>query len=313
MDPVISVRGLRKLYGEVVAVDGVDLEVARGEVFALLGPNGAGKTTTIEILEGYRRRTAGDVLVLGEDPEHGGAAWKSRIGIVLQTTSAFEELTVEEVVAHFARFYPDPLDPREVVGMVGLAEKRTSRCASLSGGQKRRVDVALGIVGRPELIFLDEPTTGFDPVARRQAWELVERLTDLGATIVLTTHYLDEAEYLADRAGIIIGGEIVEVASPREIGGRSTAAARVTFKAEGPLAVLALPRLPASDVAQVDGGLVTIHTETPTGVVAALAGWAAGAGMEEVPELTVTRPSLEDVYIRMIAAHAAATGTEVAV
>ena len=307
VEQVIGVRGLRKLYGEQAAVDGLDLDVWRGEVFALLGPNGAGKTTTIEILEGYRRRNAGQVSVLGEDPERGGAGWRNRIGIVPQSTGVFEELTVAELVRHFAEFYPDPLHPDDVIELVGLGDQRKVRGGHLSGGQKRRLDVALGVVGNPELIFLDEPTTGLDPVARRQAWGLVERFTGLGKTVLLTTHYLDEAEALADRVGVIAGGNLVAVATPRELGGRAQASARVSFKADGSiLAGLPLPPLPGADLgADTAGGVVTVQTGAPTQVVAALTAWAAGAGMAELPELTVTRPTLEDVYLRMIATQGA--------
>jgi ABC-2 type transport system ATP-binding protein len=309
---VIDVRGLRKSYGPVVAVEGLDLQVGAGEVFALLGPNGAGKTTTVEILEGYRRRDAGEVRVLGEDPARGSAGWRGRIGIVPQSTGVFEELTVEEIVRHFARFYPNPLHPDDVVELVGLGEQRGQRGGKLSGGQKRRLDVALGVVGNPELIFLDEPTTGLDPVARRTAWGLVEQLTALGKTVLLTTHYLDEAEALADRVGVIVGGRLVEVASPRELGGRSRAAAEVSFKAEGPLAGRSLPELPGAGMAPgspgpVDraDGVVTVETASPTRVVAELARWAAAAGLDELPGLAVSRPTLEDVYLRMIAAQGA--------
>ncbi len=301
-EPAIRVRGLRKSYGPLQAVDGVDLEVPRGEVFALLGPNGAGKTTMVEILEGYRRRTAGDVSVLGRDPATGDGAWRARIGIVLQSSGLFDGLTVEEVVEHFASFYPSPLAVDRVIEMAGLAEKRRARCKSLSGGQKRRVDLALGLVGDPELIFLDEPTTGFDPAARRQAWEVVREFARLGKTVLLTTHYLDEAEHLANRVGVIVAGRIVEIGTPREIGGRAASVATVSFRALGALAAKALPPLPG-DV--VDGGpVVSIATAQPTATVNALAAWAASSGIEELPELAVTRPSLEDIYLRMIAEHA---------
>src|SRR3954465_10548218 len=224
-DTAIQVRGLRKAYDGREAVRGIDFAVRRGEVFALLGPNGAGKTTTVEILEGYRDRSAGEVSVLGHDPRQADADWRSRIGIVLQTTGEFEELTVNEVVRHFAHYYPHPDDPDKVVERVGLREKATARAGTLSGGQQRRLDVALGIIGRPELLFLDEPTTGFDPKARREFWELVRDLATAGTTILLTTHYLDEAEALADRVGVIVGGRVVEVAAPAALGGRNQAAA----------------------------------------------------------------------------------------
>ncbi len=277
-EPAVRVRGLRKRYGDVDAVDGVDLDIETGEVFALLGPNGAGKSTTVEILEGHRKRTGGEVSVLGVDPGHPTRAWRSRIGIVLQTSSEQVELTVREMVRHFAAYYPNPRDPDEVIEAVGLTEKAGARLAQLSGGQRRRVDVALGIVGAPELLFLDEPTTGFDPDARRQFWRLIDGLADGGTTILLTTHYLDEAEALSDRVGVITGGRLVEVASPKELGGRAGASARVSWA--GP------------------EGAQVIETDSPTQVVAELSHKFDG----EIPGLTVTRPTLEDVYLSMIGA-----------
>lgn len=273
----ISVRGLRKAYGDNVAVAGVDLDVRRGEVFALLGPNGAGKTTTVEILEGYRQRDAGEVSVLGSDPARPDPHWRSRVGIVLQGTGEFDELTVGEVVRHFSGFYPDADDPDKVVERVGLGAKARARTHTLSGGQKRRLDVALGIIGRPELLFLDEPTTGFDPEARREFWELIRDLAAAGTTIVLTTHYLDEAESLADRVGVIAGGRLVEVAPPNQLGNRQEALATVSWRTP-------------------DGTPQTAQSATPTALVAELAARFGG----EVPGLTVTRPTLEDVYLRMI-------------
>jgi ABC-2 type transport system ATP-binding protein len=305
VEQAIGVRGLRKRYREVMAVDGLDLEVGAGEVFALLGPNGAGKTTVVEILEGYRDRDAGEVRVLGEDPASGSAGWRRRIGIVPQSTGVFEELTVAEIVRHFALFFSDPLDPDDVIDLVGLGEQRGRRCGKLSGGQKRRLDVALGVVGNPELIFLDEPTTGLDPVGRRQAWGLVSQLTALGKTVLLTTHYLDEAEALADRVGVIAGGRLLEVGTPRELGGRARARAEVSFKAEGRLVGRPLPELPDTTV-ETANGIVALRTARPTLVVGTLSGWAARAGVDELPELFVSRPTLEDVYMGMIAAHGAA-------
>ncbi|MFC7729112.1 ABC transporter ATP-binding protein [Actinomadura keratinilytica] len=277
-DTAVRVRGLRKRYGDVDAVNGVDLDIRRGEVFALLGPNGAGKSTTVEILEGHRQRTAGEVSVLGADPAKAGRSWRARIGIVPQTSHEDPQLTVREMVRHFAAYYPRPRDPDEVIEAVGLAELAGRRVGRMSGGQRRRVDVALGIVGRPELLFLDEPTTGFDPDARRRFWELIQGLAGDGTTILLTTHYLDEAEALADRVGVIAAGRVVAVDAPARLGGRATASARVSWRGpEGPQ---------------------RIDTDSPTQVVAELSQRFGG----EVPELTVTRPSLEDVYLSMIGA-----------
>ena len=278
----ISVRGLRKSYGGTPAVDGVDLDVRRGEVFALLGPNGAGKTTTVEILEGYRQRDGGEVSVLGIDPARPTPQWRARVGIVLQGTGEFDELTVAEVVHHFAAFYPAPDDPDKVVARVGLTDKADARTHTLSGGQKRRLDVALGIVGQPELLFLDEPTTGFDPEARREFWELIRDLAAAGTTIVLTTHYLDEAEALADRVGVIAGGRLIEVGAPAQLGNRQEALATVSWRTP-------------------DGRLERAETATPTALVGELAARSRAAGGDgEVPGLTVARPTLEDVYLRMI-------------
>ncbi|MFC0530875.1 ABC transporter ATP-binding protein [Phytohabitans kaempferiae] len=273
----VSVKGLRKAYGRMVAIESLDLDVRRGEVFALLGPNGAGKTTTVEILEGYRSRDGGEVRVLDHDPARPTAYWRSRVGVVLQGTGEFDELTVGELVHHFAAFYPKPDNPDEVIERVGLREKATVRTHALSGGQKRRLDVALGIVGRPELLFLDEPTTGFDPEARREFWQLIRDLAAAGTTIVLTTHYLDEAEALAQRVGVIAKGRLVEVAEPSRLGNRESAPATVSWRTP-------------------DGEVESAESATPTALVAELAARFGG----EVPGLTVTRPTLEDVYLRMI-------------
>jgi ABC-2 type transport system ATP-binding protein len=279
-DSVISVRGLRKSYGATVAVDGVDLDIARGEVVALLGPNGAGKTTTVEILEGYRHRDGGTVAVLGEDPEQGGRTrrWRARIGVVLQLSGELE-LTVAELVGQYAGFYPRPRDPADVIEVVGLRGLEGRRAQQLSGGQRRRLDVALGIVGQPELLFLDEPTTGFDPEARRQFWDLIKQLAADGTTILLTTHYLQEAEALADRVAVLADGRVAATGTPASLGDRAHAAAQVSWDAPG--------------------GRQAVTTATPTKVVAEL---AAAAGGGEVPGLTVTRPSLEDVYLELIGA-----------
>jgi ABC-2 type transport system ATP-binding protein len=275
-DAAISVRGLVKRYGDRNAVDGVDLDIRRGEIFALLGPNGAGKTTTVEVLEGYRQRDGGEVRVLGVDPATGGRRWKSDLGIVLQSGAGDSQLTCLELLRAQAAYYPDAREPAEVLELVGLTEKAGSRGRTLSGGQRRRLDVALGIVGRPRLLFLDEPTTGFDPEARRQFWSLIRSLRDLGTTMLLTTHYLDEAEELADRVGVIARGRLVEVAVPGELGGRGQAPAVVQWTE--------------------DGARRSAETATPTAFVAGLAARFAG----EVPDLAVARPTLEDVYLRMI-------------
>src|SRR5215204_1415135 len=272
----IAVRDLTKSYGETRAVDGVDLDVSTGEVFALLGPNGAGKTTTVEILEGFRHRDGGEVSVLGVDPGKPNPAWRTRIGIVLQTTGGHDELTVEELLRHFAGYYPDSRDPDEVMRAVGLDEKRRTRSRHLSGGQRRRLDVALGILGRPDLLFLDEPTTGFDPEARREFWGLVDSLADGGTTIILTTHYLDEAEHLADRVAVIADGRILALDTPQRLGGRADSQATVSW-AE-------------------DGERRSVITAEPTKAIQDLAARFNG----EIPELGVTRPSLEDVYLQVI-------------
>jgi ABC-2 type transport system ATP-binding protein len=276
-DIAVRVRGLVKRYPDKVAVAGVDLDIFRGEVFALLGPNGAGKTTTVEVLEGYRRADEGEISVLGVDPGHGNRQWRSRLGIVAQTSRDEAELSVAELVNHYAGYYPNPRDPDEVIASVGLDEKRKTRTRKLSGGQRRRLDVALGVIGSPELLFLDEPTTGFDPEARRQFWTLIENLRTEGTTILLTTHYLDEAEHLADRVGVIADGRMLEIATPETLGGRGARTARVSWlDADGPHEV---------------------RTDQPTTEVAALMTRFGG----EVPELQVRRPSLEDIYLDLIA------------
>ncbi|WP_433021069.1 ABC transporter ATP-binding protein [Kribbella sp. CA-294648] len=276
-DNAVRVRGLVKRYPGTVAVAGVDLDIHRGEVFALLGPNGAGKTTVTEVLEGYRRPDEGEISVLGVDPRKGDRTWRSRLGIVAQSSREEAELTVAELVNHFAGYYPDPRDPDEVIASVGLDDKRKTRTRKLSGGQRRRLDVALGVIGNPELLFLDEPTTGFDPEARRQFWTLIENLRTEGTTILLTTHYLDEAEHLADRVGVIADGLMVEVGTPETLGGRGARTARVSW-------------LDAD-------GAHEVRTDQPTAEVAALMARFGG----EVPELEVRRPSLEDIYLELIA------------
>jgi ABC-2 type transport system ATP-binding protein len=283
-DAAIRVRGLRKVYGGLAAVDGIDLDIARGETFALLGPNGAGKSTAVEILEGYRLRTAGEVSVLGTDPAHGDLDWKARLGIVLQSTAESGVYTVREQLAHFAAFYPRPRDIDEVIAAVGLEEKAETRIAKLSGGQRRRVDVALGIVGRPELLFLDEPTTGFDPEARRDFWQLIRALKAEGTTILLTTHYLDEAAQLGDRAGIILGGRLVDVGRVHELGGSEA-------------------RVPIVRWRDPDGTPRETRTERPAELVASVTAQLGG----EPDALEVIRPSLEDIYLKLVRSAGAET------
>ena len=276
---LIEVKGLTKSYGDVHAVRGIDLNIEQGEIFSILGPNGAGKTTTVEILEGFRTRDLGTVSVLGFDPNtrgHQSREWRNRIGIVLQTSADAGDLTVFETINHFHGYYSNPRDVDEVINSVGLKEKEHALIRNLSGGQRRRLDVALGIIGNPELIFLDEPTTGFDPEARRAFWSLIKSLRSDGATIVLTTHYLDEAEALADRVAVINKGVIAEISTPTDLGGRATSQATVQWR---------------------DGAQIKFEkTDNPTAVISSLAARFNG----EIPELVVTRPSLEDIYIEMI-------------
>ena len=294
--PAIEVRGLRKSYGTVEAVRGIDLQVSKGEVFALLGPNGAGKTTTVEILEGHRDRTSGDVQVLGYDPARNERGLKERIGIVLQSTGVEPFLSVEESIDLFRGYYPHPLPLEEILDATGLREQRRSRVKRLSGGQQRRLDVAIGLAGDPELLFLDEPTTGFDPSARRGAWDMVKNLQALGKTVVLTTHYMDEAEFLADRVAIMAHGEIVAEGAPADLAketGATTIRFRVGSGSEGPPEDLRTG--PAGD-----DGLYTITTDSPTRSLHQLTGWAVERGIE-LEELSVSRPSLEDVFLKLSA------------
>ncbi|MGL4339408.1 MAG: ATP-binding cassette domain-containing protein [Rhodoglobus sp.] len=277
-EPVISVRKLHKRYGSITALDDVSFDIHRGETFALLGPNGAGKSTTIEILEGYRNRTSGDATVLGVDPSLGGLEWKAKLGIVLQSTGESGNVTVREQLTHFAGFYPKARDVDEVIAAVGLAEKQKMLIRTLSGGQRRRVDVALGIIGRPELLFLDEPTTGFDPEARRQFWQLIHDLKQEGTTILLTTHYLDEAAQLGDRAGVIAGGRLIDIGTITEIGGAEARIPIVRWRE--------------------NGAVRTIRTTEPGAVVSNI---VAEGGEPE--ELEIIRPSLEDIYLRLVAEH----------
>lgn len=293
--PAIEVSGLVKTYQETTAVDGVDLQVDRGEVFALLGPNGAGKTTTVEILEGHRTATAGSVAVLGFDPESGGRRFRERIGIVLQETAVEPELTVSEVLDVYGDVYPKRRPAGELIELVGLEEKRNSRVKVLSGGQKRRLELALGLVGDPDLVFLDEPTTGFDPSARRQAWSIVENLASLGKTILLTTHYMDEAQFLAKRIAVIAAGRIVAEGTPDTLGGRAQAEPTVRFALPEGTVAGDLPLTPT----RVRDGFVEIEHPNPTRLLNQVTGWALERGVE-LHNLSVERPSLEDVYLSLV-------------
>ena len=293
--PAISVRGLRMSYGDVEAVRGIDLDVEPGEILAFLGPNGAGKTTTVEILEGYRRRSGGEVAVLGEDPQQAGSEWRERIGIVLQSDKLDPYLTVTESLQLYAGYYRRPRDIGEVIGLVGLEEKAGERASKLSGGQQRRLDVGIALIGDPELLFLDEPTTGFDPSARRQAWEVIAGLRDLGKTVFLTTHYMDEAQHLADRVTIISRGEIVARGTPEDLGNRDAEPARISFR---------LPEghdpeeIPLEVAGENGAGVVTLSTSTPVRTLNQLTGWALERGID-LENLEVSRPTLEDIYLEL--------------
>lgn len=286
--PAVRVRDLRKTYGDRPAVDGVSFDIVRGETFALLGPNGAGKSTTVEILEGYRRRTSGEVSVLGEDPGHAGLAWKARLGVVLQTTGQAGAFTVREQLRQFAGYYPRPRDVEEVIAAVGLEEKATTRISRLSGGQQRRVDVALGIIGSPDLLFLDEPTTGFDPQARREFWGLIRRLQGEGTTIVLTTHYLDEAAQLADRVAVIDRGQLQAIGPVDGFGGEAARVPIVSWRESGQLR--------------------TERTSQPLAFAQSL-GQRLGA---EPDDLEIRRPTLEDIYLDLVTDQVAPDTAEVA-
>jgi ABC-2 type transport system ATP-binding protein len=295
--PAIEVRRLRKTYGPIVAVDDLSFDVQAGEVYALLGHNGAGKSTTVEILEGHRDRTAGDVSVLGTDPRDGGRELRDRVGIVLQSSGIENELYVGEALELYASCYRRRRDVGEVLELVGLAELAGQRIGTLSGGQRRRIDLALGIVGHPELLFLDEPTTGFDPAARRRSWELISDLCGEGTTVLLTTHYLDEAEHLADRVGVLKAGRLIAEGAPSELI-RAETETRVSFDLPDGITIdeltAVIPR-----AASIVGKRVEFSTKTPTAEVAALTGWAVARGLE-LAELSVTRPTLEDVFLDLV-------------
>ena len=275
--PAVAVKDLHKTYGSHEAVRGIDFEIEAGEVFGLLGPNGAGKTTTVEILEGYRTRDSGSVEVLGEDPQRAGLAWRDRIGVVLQSSAMYPNLSVAESLALFAGYYRDPLDVDQVVGLVGLEEKRAARVRTLSGGQTRRLDLGLGLIGNPEVLFLDEPTTGFDPAARRAAWDVIRSLRELGKTILLTTHYLDEAESLADRVAVLREGRIAAIGRPADLTGSA----------------------PATEIRyRWNGEDVVVSTHEPTRVLHDLTTKALGEG-RELENLSVRRPTLEEIYLAL--------------
>ena len=293
MPAAISVTGLVKRYGDHAVVDGLDLEVQQGEVFAFLGKNGAGKTTTTEILEGYRTRDGGDVSVLGEDPATAGASWRAKLGIVLQESRPLGALTVNETLRLFAAYFPNPHTVDEVIQLVGLEEQANQRAGRLSGGQVRRLDVGIALIGRPELVFLDEPTTGFDPEARRQFWDVISGLRDLGTTVFLTTHYMDEAQVLADRVAVLRDGKIAALGTPAELQALR-GDVEIRFALPHGVELAALPAL--STQPRLTGGEVRVETTAPTADLAVLCSWAEARGLE-LPALTVERPTLEDVFL----------------
>ena len=296
--PVITVRSLVKRYNSHQAVAGIDLEVRHGEIFAFLGPNGAGKTTTVEILEGFRQRTAGEVSVLGQDPAAAGGSWRDRVGVVLQESEPEPGLSVRECLAMYAGFYRAPRDIDETIALVGLTAKAGALGTRLSGGQRRRLDFALALIGDPELIFLDEPTTGFDPSARRAAWEVIAGLRTLGKTVFLTTHFMDEAEYLADRIAVLAAGRIVAEGTPRTLGGRDRMNTSISFTLPDGLVPRDLQAGLSPLAEPGPAGLTVVHTESPLVHLQMLGTWALGNGFE-LPDLDVHRPTLEEVYLSL--------------
>jgi ABC-2 type transport system ATP-binding protein len=304
MTEAIEVQGLRKAYGDVEAVAGVSFSVAAGEVFTLLGPNGAGKTTITEILEGYRARTAGDVRVLGHDPEHAERALHERVGIVLQEAAAQAELTVAEVLTMYGRYYPRRRAVGELLELVGLEGKENTRAKLMSGGQRRRLDLALALVGDPDLLFLDEPTTGFDPSARRQAWSTIKALCRLGKTVFLTTHFMDEAQALADRVAVMVDGRLIAIGTPAEIGGRDTAPTEIAFALPAGVALSDLPDLGDARVSEPAAGRALVVSGAGVRTSHAITGWALERG-HELRGFSVSQPSLEDIYLRLTADGAA--------
>jgi ABC-2 type transport system ATP-binding protein len=297
-EPVVSVRGLVKRYGSHQAVGGIDLEVRRGEIFAFLGPNGAGKTTTVEILEGFRKRTQGQVSVLGQDPATADGAWRDRVGVVLQESEPEPGLSVRECLAMYAGFYRAPRDIDETIALVGLTGKAGTLGTRLSGGQRRRLDFALALIGDPELIFLDEPTTGFDPSARRAAWEVVAGLRQLGKTVFLTTHYMDEAERLADRITVLSAGRIVAKGTPRTLGGRDHMTTTISFTLPDQVQARDLPPGLSPLTEPGPGGSTVLRSQSPLAHLQILGNWALGRGFD-LPDLGVHRPTLEEVYLSL--------------
>jgi ABC-2 type transport system ATP-binding protein len=297
-EPVVTVRGLVKRYGRREAVRDIDLDVHCGEIFAFLGPNGAGKTTTVEILEGFRDRTDGEVSVLGVDPARAGGAWRDRVGVVLQESEPEPGLSVRECLELYAGYYRAPRKIDDTVALVGLTDKSDTLASQLSGGQRRRLDVALALIGDPDIVFLDEPTTGFDPSARRAAWEVIAGLRELGKTIFLTTHYMDEAEYLADRIVVLAGGRIVAEGTPKTLGGRDRMTAAIRFTLPDGVTALDLPAGLRPLAEAGPEGVTIVRSESPLVHVQALADWALGRGVD-LPDLDVRRPTLEDVYLTL--------------